>query len=297
MGWNSCSANLAAFTSFSAAYVNLLVVARLASIDAADNLLDFQARAASQELKRVALSDLNYTVLSSFQILKRYITYAFPANQTQILLDSAGWGYYPEASNQNWDSSEQMLNSMDIFISANSVLLLANSNMPIGFPATVAALYNTFASQHLDYESERQTTYISTETKVNANNAIYTECISMFSDAQLLGFSPALGKQFVFSSVLSLVSGAGAAGISGFVTDSVTLLPVPNCEVRISSLGVSVLTGVDGSYLVSGIPADSYTVDYVPAPPTNLDPPYIPQALLVVVPIGTVTVVDVALTV
>lgn len=262
LGWNSCHVYLTNFSAFSAAYTAPLIASRLAAIDAAEALLDFQARSASQELARVVLVDSTPTLLSLFGQLKRYISYAYPANDWVIQWDAAGQGYYNEAAAYNWDSMGQMLNSMALFVSANSVTLLANNNMPAGWEANFLGVKASFDANHIAYESERQMTQVATEMKVQANNNCYVDMIAMFQDARFIGLTDAEKKQFVFANLLQLVSGAGMSGLKGTVTDAATLgTGVGGAVIDIVNLGISAVTAPDGTYSISGVPAGNYNIE------------------------------------
>lgn len=260
-GWNSCLAQLAAFTAFSAAYVTGLITARLAALTAAQALPDFQARNSIAEALRTDLQAQNDVVLNLFQSLKRYISYAFPAVQHQAQWDAAGWGYYASAAALNWDDTANMLVSMDNFITANSVALLLNSNMPTAFGATVASAKTDFDTLHADFLDARQAAYVATEDKVNANNAIYDDLIAMFADARCLGFSEALMKQFTFSSILTLISGTGVATLKGVITDDVTGLPIDGASVTLQNLAMTVTTTTTGEYQFTSIAGGTYDVE------------------------------------
>lgn len=263
MGWANCAALLPDFTAMSAQYNNALVVARRLEIDSAESLPDFQARTAAQELLRISLVGQLPAILQNFQLLKRYISYAFPANQFVVQIDAAGQGYYQEASAENWDSAIAMCVSADNYMTANSVALLANNNMPVAFQAAFSALMTTFQNTYIDFETERLQTLVDTETKVAANNQLYTNLIAMFRDAQYIAaFTPAQKQAFIFAKNLQLVSGAGLGGFGGTVTDGATLgAGIAGAMVDILTLGITAITQGDGTYTFPSVPAGTYTVE------------------------------------
>jgi len=263
LGWANCNTLLADFTAMSAAYNLALTAARRAEIDAAELLPDFQARTAAQELLRISLVDQLPSILGNFQLLKRYISYAFPASQYQVQSDAAGQGYYLEASSENWDSAIAMCVSAENYMTANSVALLANSNMPIGFQASFVALMSTFQNTYVSFENERLATLVDTETKVAANNQLYTNLIAMFKDAQYISaFTEAQKQAFIFAKNLQLISGAGLGGFGGTVTDATTLgAGVAGATVDIITLGITAITQSDGTYTFPSVPAGTYTVE------------------------------------
>ena len=260
LGWNACDANLTAFTGFSAAYTSGFVVVRLAEIDAAELLPDFQARNSIAQNLRTDLIAVNDRVLLYFKQLQRYITYAYPVAQHVAQYDAAGYAYYSEAANLNWDSSAAMLVSMTNFIAANSVQLQATNNMPTTFEALVIAVKTLFDSTHADFLTAENAAFVATETKVEANNLCYQNLIAMFSDAKYLGFSPALMKSFTFASLLSLVSSGAPSKLRGTVTDALTGLGIANASVELTNLGVSVVGNADGEYLFNSVPYGTYNI-------------------------------------
>jgi len=261
MGWYACSAHLATFTAFSAAYTAPLIAARQHAIDLAELLPDWQARNSIAQNLRVDLQAANSDCLLVFRQLQRYISYAFPASQHQAQYDAAGYQYYAEAQNENWDSTVAMMVSMSNFITANSVALLANSNMPAGFSASVTGFQTVFNDTHTDFLTAENEAFVATETKVNANNACYQDLIEMFKDAKYLGFSTATMKQFTFSALLSLISSGGASILRGTVTDAITGLPVAGAVIELTNLGVSVVSDMNGDYEFTSVPAGTYNVN------------------------------------
>lgn len=283
-GWQACSSNLATFTAFSAAYTAPLIAARLADVDSAELLPDFQARNSIAQNLRVDLQAANNDCLLVFRQLQRYISYAFPAAQYQAQSDAAGGVYYNEAQNENWDSTAAMLVSMTNFIAVNSAALLANTNMPTTFPAKVTAFAATFNGTHARFLAAENDAFVATETKVLANNQCYQDLIEMFKDARYLGFSPATMKQFTFSSLLSLISSGGASVLRGTVTDAITGLPVAGAVIDLTNLGVSVVSDVNGNYEFAGVPAGTYNVNCTASG-------YVLFAGVVVVTVSTTTVI------
>jgi hypothetical protein len=189
LGWAACDANLATFTGFSAAYNSALVTARIAEIDSAELLPDYQARNSVAQNLRTDLIEVNERVLLLFKQLQRYIAYGYPVPQHQAQDDAAGHSYYAEAANLNWDSSAAMLVSMTNFIVANSSDLLASNNMPSTFELTVIVTKSLYDTIHQNFLVAENLAFVATETKVAANNLCYQNLIAMFSDARYLGFS------------------------------------------------------------------------------------------------------------
>lgn len=263
LGWAACSAHLATFTAFSAAYTAPLIASRIHDVDSAELLPDWQARNSIAQNLRTDLQAANVDCLLVFRQLQRYISYAYPPAQHQAQWDSAGYPYYNDAQNENWDSTAAMLVSMSNFIAVNSVALLAGANMPVTFSATVTGFQTTFNTLHANFLSAENDAFVATETKVIANNQCYNDLIEMFKDARYLGFSPATMKQFTFTQLLQLVSSGGGSVLKGNITDSATGLPLAGVSVELTNLGVSVVSDVNGNYQFTQIPSGNYNVSAV----------------------------------
>lgn len=260
IAWDACLANIPTFTTFSALYTSGLVAVRKADILAAAALPDFQARNAAAQLIRTALIAYNDRAMSAFMMLKEYIKVAFNAVDWNIQFDAAGQSYYRDAGNLNWDSTAAMLVSMSNFVAANSVALLANSNMPAGFVTDLSSAKISFDTNHLDYMIAKNDILTATDAKIDANNQIYTSLAALCSVARGLNFSWAVMANFTISRLLTSVSGGGFATLEGYVTDVATGLPIAGAKVEIPSIGVMTTTDGSGFYTIAPLPAASFTV-------------------------------------
>lgn len=260
MGWTACKVKLANFTAFSPSYDIALISTRMTAIADAQNLPDFQARNSAAELARQALIAKNDEVLNAMQVLKRYITYSVLPQDLQSSLDAAGMSYYSEATNKNWDSSAQMLVSALNYVFTNNAALIANNNAPANFKADLDTLKSDFDALHSDFLTKRQDAIVATETKITANNQIYTDLIAMFADAKLLNFTAAEMKKFTFASLLQLISNTPSASLGGTVSDSATGNPIPNVTIEITNNGLTAVTGADGSYSFAQLAAGTYNL-------------------------------------
>jgi hypothetical protein len=261
MAWDSCLVHLTDFTAFSAGYTAPAITARKAQITAAKALPDYQARNSTAEIMRVQLIETNTAACDLWQKLKRYISYAFPSNQWQIQWDAAGMNYYLNASNLNWDSTEQLMNAGKAFITANSAALLLNNNMPATFSANFTATTTTFTTKHQVYLQEREDVRIDTQAKVLANNQIYTNLIAMLADGKLIYQNdPAVKNEFTLTTLMSIVSNSGLSGVKGTVADSVSRAPLAGVTITIIELNLNTTTDVNGFYTIDA-PSGSYTLE------------------------------------
>lgn len=249
-GWTSCREHLAQFTLASPLYDNAFIDARLAEVVAANNLPDEATRYATAELAHIQLEKDGRTCCDNWQMLKRYIAKAYPEDQHKVLFNEAGINFYEKAVNQNWESVTQINTRGAAFITLHSVALLANQNMPSTFAANIFNPGVTaFTAQLQTFYQAEEAARVGTAAKNAANEAIHTAVMSMFLDGQqIFRNNPTVKEQFIFESVLALISGAGSAGFKGLILDSVTSQPVPNVKVGLFNTNKVTTTGPDGRY-------------------------------------------------
>lgn len=231
-GWNSCLEYLPQFTLFSPKYDAAFVAGRLAAVQAARALPDEAQRNATFETARLKLSKDARICCDRWQSLKIYISEAFPADQHSILFKEAGANYYERAANENWESVTGLMSSGANFLDNHSAQLLADDNMPTTFTAEFNSAKSDFATQHQTFLQAEEAARVGTGVKNQANEDIHDKGMSMFLTGQdIFRNNPDIRPQFVFESVLSLVSGAGSAGFKGLITDSVTDLPIAGAKL------------------------------------------------------------------
>lgn len=256
-GWTSCLEHLSDFTLFSEEYDATFVNARLQEVQDARALPDEAQRSAVYEAARLQLSKDARTSCDRWQTLKRYISRAFPSDQHSILLKAAGANYYEGAASENWESVKGLMTSGKNFITAHSVQLLANNNMPALFPASFTSASDTFDTQHQAFLQAEESARVGTGIKNQANELIHSNGMVMFLDGQaIFRNNPEVREQFVFESVLTLVSGAGSAGFRGLISDSVTSLPINGAKVGAVGTTKVTTSEPDGRYrliLASGM--------------------------------------------
>lgn len=261
LGWDSCSEQLTDFASFKAKYTAALITAKLAEIDNAANLPDDQARAAKAESERISLTQIADTCLANWQKLKRYIADAFSPEQQKPNLEAAGYQYYEKAGNYNWDSLQGLLTSGQTYITANLAALQANQNMPAAFATSFQTDKTEFDTLHQQFLQSEELSQQGTETKIVANNLVYSNLISMFLDGQeIYKTNEVLKKQFVFDQVLNLVSGTGTAGVKGYITADDTNAPIVGARIEIEQNGKSATTDQDGKYQILQVGANTYNI-------------------------------------
>ncbi len=287
LGWNSCNQHITQFADLKAKYTTQYIADRLAEIQAAEILPDEQARNSVPEQYRIQLEQATKTVLESYQRLKRYIAEAYPPELQKPQLEAAGQLYYTAAANNNWDKVKLLLISANNYLTNNLNDLTANLNMPATFPATFATQATNFNTLHIKFLDSEETASIQAQQKIQANNNIYSSLMSMFLDGQeIFRQDEATQKQFIFTEVLLKVSGAGTAGIKGYITDSQNEDPISNATVQI--LNKSALTDSDGRYQILQLPAGIHTLKVEVAG-------YQPKTQTITIQVGTITTTSLTL--
>lgn len=289
-GWNSYTEHLTSFSAMRGFYDAVYGDTANTEIDNAELLPDDQARYAQVEVLRTELSELADQCLSQWQLLKRYISTSFPEATLKARLEEAGALKYEKAANYNWEVLKQLNISATGFITLHIAALTAGNNMPNTFEtqySTRTASYQAKMQQFLD---EEELAVQATDKKVEANNNIHSKLMSMFRDGQeIFKKEEPVKRQFVFDTVLSIVSGPGIAGIRGIVTNSVTALPLGGVLVTVSNTPISVATSIDGKYKLTPLASGIYKV-LITA--TGFQDKIIPDHKI---PVGTITTLDIAL--
>ena len=263
IGWANYSRQQASFGIFRPIYSVNYGLQRVAEIAAAEQLPDDQRRDAASEAARVNLEAAANTCLHNWQMLKRYIIAAFSPALQKSMLESAGSNYYDAAANQNWD----VLNGLNVdgsaFIAANAVVLGNNQNMPAFFAGNFNNAKALFDTNYGLFKQAEEVATSQTDTKITANNNLYSKLISMFLDAQeVLRTNPGLLQQFVFDTVLGLVTSPGTAGLRGVITTGAGNTPLADVTVTIVELAKTVQSAIDGSYDFSRIRSGDFTVRF-----------------------------------
>lgn len=262
-GWNSCSQYLPQFTAFKPKYVPAFVVAKLASVEVARKMPDEQQRNEAYETASVNLKKQGRMCCDKWQMLKRYIADAFPADEQKAMLESAGFNYYDKAGNNNWDSVKGLITSGSTFINAKLAILMANDNMPLTFQAEFDVEKADFEILHQQFIQAEEASRVGQGIKMNANNAIHADLMSMLLDGQeIFKKEEALLKQFVFAELLYLASGTGTAGFKGRVTTVGTPVGIQGVQVTVKNTSKTTQTDTDGKYEINQLASGIYTISF-----------------------------------
>lgn len=224
--------NLAALTAFKSKYSEDYINELKAELEAAETLKSEQARAAEHEALRIDLISLSASCRQYWQYLKRYIADAFGPEQQIVMWDAAGWQYYTEAANLNWDKLREMMQMASLFIEENAGTLKENGFMPDTFAATFEASRAAFNTKYDNFILAKENAEAGTAAKIDANNNINTKTVSLCLDAQICFMNDEVKKRlFSMEAVSSLIKPTGSATVVVELTDAETNAVIPVFDV------------------------------------------------------------------
>jgi hypothetical protein len=204
---NSFQEYLAAFTAFKSIYTATYYADRVAELNAAIALPYFQQRDEPVEVARVALKNKAEESLVAWQALKSYIEGTFKDNLEKAYLESAGAELYRRAAGENWDVLKQMLAMASQFITDHGLEMTNADMMPIGFASDFETLRLDVDALYTDFKAKEQNFKQVTAAKINANNALYDNIITIMKDGKkIFRNDAALRDRFVFKKVKAIVT-------------------------------------------------------------------------------------------
>jgi hypothetical protein len=236
--WASCLENETDFAALKPKYTAVFINGKIAAVATAEMLPDADARTEPAKTARAILVQKGAVCLANWQALKRYIFTAYKADKTVLdaKLSAAGANYYTTASKEDWEDLKGLVNSGSGFITGHTSELLADDNMPVGFPAQFETDRNLFVTTYELFKDKEQDSEEGTTDKIEANNALYKDMMEMAADGvHIYRKHAAKRERFVWVKVKELVSSEpGNSGeqvtIQGVVRDSVTLAPLADVE-------------------------------------------------------------------
>jgi hypothetical protein len=265
-GWASYAANLPLFSAYRGYYDAAYGTAALAAIDAAELLPSEQARYANTEVYRTELVTIADNCLALWQTLKRYILTSFAEPAIKARLEEAGSLRYEKAGNYNWEELRMMNVEANLFITTHNAALSAGLNMPATFPTAYSAAATAFAAKMQQFINSEEQGIIATNAKITANNNVHSTLMNMFKDGQeIFKTQDDIKRQFVFETVLGLITNPGAAGLRGKVTSVLDGSPIQGASVIVLSTSQSTTTDAAGNYLLKPLSAGRYDISFVAA--------------------------------
>lgn len=262
LGWENCQQHISSFTHFSPQYTPAFITNCQAEVDTAAALPDEQARGAASETLRIKLIQAADVCLGDWQILKRYITKAFPEELQQTNYDAAGMAYYPKAGNHSWEAVQGLIQSAASFIKNNLPVLIANQNMSPAFEGAFNTNKTNFDTLHKAFLKSEETASDQANAKAVANNNIYKKLIAMFLDGQeIFKNDETTQNKFIFSGLLTLIGGSGTAGLKGSITNQADNTAIAHAQIIVPGTSYTTTSDEDGHYQLSPMAAATYTLN------------------------------------
>lgn len=210
IGWTSFLEHEAAFAVFSTKYISPYGTTMKAAVQSAKALPDEFARADEHKSLRIELISLGNDCQIIWQQLTSFIRDGFSKELYETKISAAGHEYYAGASGKDWESVSGLMEAGKAFIADNSAVLTTPGGMPVGFDTAFDAAKTAFDTKYEAFTDMEQDMQEATDTKINANNTVYSNLTSMFEDGQkIFRNNPSVKDRFVFDKVLALISSGG----------------------------------------------------------------------------------------
>ena len=286
LAWQNYLDHLPAFGGYKASYTAAVAAGALARLATAGALPDEAARDAAHELTRGELVVQGREFLDAWQQLEGYIEGAFAAPTSyKAMREAAGHGHYERAAQNDWAAMTALVASTAGFVEAQGAALRGAGEMPAAFAATLAAEGADVRTLIGRFNQETAGAQQGTGARSTALLDCYDEFAKMGRDAQRVFLrQPEVARLFQTEYLLSIVRGAGQAGLRGTLTlaDGAPAAGV-TVEVRGPKPGATV-SDADGRFALA-VSAGDYSVAFSGAG-------YVRQELAVTVAAGVKKRVD-----
>ncbi len=221
---------------FKPKYDGAFVTAFLTQIAAAKSIPDDVQRSAVHEVMRIEMQNRVKTDMrGALGDLRLYIRDAYADVEVRaVRLKEAGFDDYEKAMNLNWEKVKGILKNANDFIGLHLADLTANNNMPPAFQTVISNMKASADSDVTAFLNTRENTKQVSSDKVSANNALYKAATDICEDGQhVFRNNEAKKSQFVWDSIMTIVSPPGAAGLRLDVKEEGTNLPIGSVNVVI----------------------------------------------------------------
>ncbi|HEX8327920.1 MAG TPA: carboxypeptidase-like regulatory domain-containing protein [Hymenobacter sp.] len=220
LAWQNYLDNQPTFGEYKTSYTAALAAAALARLKAAEALPDEAARDAAAEMTRGELVEQGREFLEVWQQLEGYIEGAFPTpTGYKAMREAAGYGSYERAANRDWPAMTALVNSAVGFVAAQKAELEGAGEMPPAFAARLAAEGADVQLLIGRFNQERAAAQQGTGARGTALLDCYEEFVKMGRDGQRIFLrQPEVARLFQTEYLLSIVRGAGQAGVRGTLT-------------------------------------------------------------------------------
>ncbi len=260
-GWDLTEQNLAALAAYKSKYTPEFVQANRDLLQQTEDLPDFKARKAPNQSQRLDLLDKKEEVLGYYQYLVGYINDTYSDERLKIMKQAAGQANYAKANNNHWQSVKGLLSSAIKFTEEYQAELTTKGFMPLDFLERFKQVRADFNVLYSIWNSDDSISSTTTESKIDANNTLYTVMMGVISDAQkVFRGNKQMLQKFSFAALLAQTQGTTAAGVKGKISSIGTQAAVVRAKLTIVSLDKSVVTNQEGRYDLSPIAAGIYTI-------------------------------------
>ncbi len=251
--WDNYPTIQVTMATYKAKYIAGLKATMKLQVKAARDMPDQQAREGAAEELRLQMLPLAKVCLNDFQLLKGYIDDAFTGVNEPLRkpnYEEAGQLKFRDASNQDWESQMGLNTSMTNYMIAKLAVLTAGANMPVGFPAAVAA---DILAWELKYEAFKvaEQTQVETDLKIKANNDVYNLAIDLGNDVKRKFYTnQAVMDKFTFDTLLALIN-PPVSGVKGSAVMTGTNEEVEGVLFKAQKTGsgiIEFLSDEDGEY-------------------------------------------------
>jgi hypothetical protein len=238
---NNLAEHLDRFTAYKGKY-NVAFVSNFKQmrIDARA-IPDSDIRTADREVLRIELVELVKTqVYDAVNYLEGYIEEIYKNPEIRkVRKQEAGFAHYEAAMNDDWEEVNYLLEQGYTFIETHETELLdGGNNMPATFKGQFETLKNDMDGKISIFLGKKDNSKAGTAVKTRANNDLYDVAVSICSDGQIIfAREPEIKDQFVWQSILDVITPPGAAGLKVYVKNAVTFLPVVGALVKAQQEG------------------------------------------------------------
>lgn len=217
-GWNSYNEHLLLFENLSTRYTATTGTDQLATLQLVRNLPDEYKRDETHKSLRLQLVSLSEDCIAKWHFLSGYIRDGFTEEEYDGKRLAAGHAYLRGAEQQDWEQVIALMQSGVSFAGANTAAL-TTGGMPPTFLAELTQLRDDVQARHQEFIQSEEQAKVLTDQKINANNKLFKDLMSMFEDGKrLFRQDAAIREQFTLDRVLDLIRG-GSSGTGVAATE------------------------------------------------------------------------------